>query len=477
MCGIVFFAGPCASKKLSKGLEQLRHRGPDDVGIIEYGHISMGFARLMINGNAEEGHQPYSYDALRGVINGEIYNHQELRKLCSLPESNNDTQVLLPLYQTYGLRFIDKLDGFYSAVIHDKNSNKVVCVRDHMGKKPLFIGRSGTEIFIVSEVKIVERIDWFKSLPKGASEIDLHTGDVLLKAAHRTVSVEAELKELFKASVYKRLPPANLPLGVFLSGGLDSSLVAAIVSRYRRNAVYFTLGETGPDRKSVDLVAQHLNLKDVRTVPLPSLDMLPELIRTIVHVTESYNPSIISNGLATYLLARAAHRAGIKVVLTGEGADELFGGYHYFKETDPWKTTRDKLISDMEFTELRRLDMACMANSVEPRCPFLDRDLHTLSDWLTYSDLYDDEQNKVALRRTHQGLLPDEVLYRRKTSLDVGSGMRGAIVRFLCRNGKTERAALKAIWEERYNLNPSDPYFHAYPVFDQFIDQRGEAHK
>ena len=477
MCGIVFFAGPCAPEKLSTGLKQLRHRGPDDVGIWEHGHVSMGFTRLMINGNSEEGHQPHIYGALRGVINGEIYNHQALRGLCSLPESDSDTQVFLPLYKTYGFRFIDKLDGFYSAVIHESNSNKVICVRDHMGKKPLFIGRSGTETFIVSELKIVERIDWFKLLPKGVSEIDLHTGDVILKAEHRPVKAETDLKKLFEEAVYKRLLPASQPIGVFLSGGLDSSLVAAIVSRYRRNAVYFTLGEAGADRKLVDLVAQHLSLINVRTVQLPSPSLLPELISKIVHITESYNPSIVSNGLATYLLARAAHEAGIKVVLTGEGADELFGGYHYFKETDPWKTTRDRLIADMHVTELRRLDTACMANSVEPRCPFLDRSLLSLSDRFSYSDLYNGEQNKVALRHMLQSLLPDELLYRRKMSLDVGSGMRSAIVRLLSQNGKTEREALKIIWKQHFDLNANDPYFHAYPVFDQFIDQRGEAHK
>jgi len=267
-------------------------------------------------------------------------------------------------------------------------------------------------------------------------------------------------------------------MGVFLSGGLDSSLVAAVVSKLREDVTYFTLGnEKSSDLEAVRRVIQELGLNDVRVIPLPSYSQLPGLLKSVVYATESYNPSIVSNGLATFLLAQAAHKAGIKVVLTGEGADEFFGGYHYFDKDSPWKETREQLIDDMQFTELRRLDMSCMAHSVEPRCPFLDIELRSYSDQLDFDEMYSGNQNKVTLRRAFDGVLPEELLNRPKTSCDVGSGIRGQVVRYLRRNGLTERRELQTIWQHIFPHRVEAPFFHSYPVFDEAIERRGETHR
>lgn len=478
MCGIMLLVGPNASTRLPACLHRLRHRGPDDHRAWMSGDLALGFVRLQINGDEAVGRQPLLGEGTVAAFNGEIYNHESLAEAHGLPRSACDVRVVTPLLARKGPRVIDDLDGFYSGVVIRPPDRSVLCFRDHMGKKPLFVGRSGTELFIASEMKALDQADWFELLPRGVSAVDLDTGAVRVVAAHRRVSGSLGLEAAFAEAVRKRLPARNQPVALFLSGGLDSSLVASFASRLRSDITYFTLGDDEhPDHRAARVVADALGLRDVRAVPLPDRAALPGLIRDVVHATESFNPSIVSNGLATFLLAKSAREAGIKVVLTGEGADELFGGYHSFEEGDPWRETRERLIDDMQYTELRRLDLCCMAHSVEPRCPFLDRAVRRISDECGFRDFFDAGRNKAVLRRTFADALPAEILDRRKTSFDVGSGIRGEVVRYLRRNGRTEREELHGIWRTLFDHGDSSPYFNAYPVFDEAIDSRAETHR
>jgi asparagine synthase (glutamine-hydrolysing) len=478
MCGVVFLAGPRARARIEGIASRLRHRGPDEQTRWEADPFAMGFTRLEINGPGALGRQPYEHHGLVGGFNGEIYNHAELASEHGLPCSASDTHVILPLLAKLGPRVIDVLDGFYAGVALDPSRGELLCLRDHIGKKPLFVGRSSGEVFVVSELKALDAVEWFAPLPLGASRVDLHTGLVQVLAEHRAQPARGDLQCLVRAAVDKRLPSREQPVGVFLSGGLDSAIVGAIVARTRPDASFFVLGNhDGPDRRAAGLLVDALGLADVRVVPLPSPEDLDTLLRAVVESTESFNPSIVSNGASTYLLARAARRTGIRVVLTGDGADELFGGYHDFRSSDPWNETRQQLIGDMHFTELRRLDLCTMAHGVEARCPFLDRDVRTHAAALGHEELYAHDENKAALRRAFAGVLPSEVVHRRKTSFDVGSGMRRAVVRHLQRNGRSERDELKALWRERFDFDASNSYFSAYPAFDGAIDVRGEAHR
>lgn len=478
MCGLLFLAGPSARERIEPHLARLCHRGPDERSIWAEGSFAMGFARLEINGRGALGRQPHEHRGLIGAFNGEVYNHRELAAAHGLPAGPCDTHVVSPLLEIVGPRVVDALDGFYAGVAFRPTTGELHCLRDHIGKKPLFVGRSRGETFVASELKALDEVEWFAPLPLGASRVDVRTGEVRTLAAHRSPAARGDLPSLFQAAVRKRLPAPEQPVAVFLSGGLDSSLVAAFVARERPDAVFFALGGTdSPDLQAVSIAKDALALRHVRSVSLPPADGLERVIRDVVRTTESFNPSIVSNGVATYLLARAARAEGVKVVLTGDGADELFGGYHSFGPRDPWREMRSRLVADMQSTELRRLDLCTMAHGVEARCPFLDRAVRAHADALAFEDLYSDRENKVALRRDFEGVLPAEVLHRRKTSFDVGSGMRGLVVRYLRHRGRTEREELRSIWRESFSFDSSDPYFHAYPAFDEAIDARGESHR
>lgn len=478
MCGIVFLAGPQASSRIARCTERIRHRGPDDLSIWSDGDLALGFTRLEINGVGTDGQQPYRYGSSIGAVVGEIYNYRALISEQNLAPSACDAHVLLPLLERSGVRVIDQLDGFYSAIVLHSSVGEVVCLRDHMGKKPLFVGRSKHEIFVTSELKAFDEIEWFESLPLGVSCIDPTSGEVRQCADHRAAPRGLDVVALLEEAVCKRLPSVDQRVGVLLSGGLDSALIATFVARHRPDATYFTLGDDrSSDRRAVETVAEALGLEDVRRVPLPEIEQIPGLVRRVVYAAESYNPSIASNGLATLLLAQAVHDAGIKVVLTGEGADELFGGYHMLNPADSWRQVRGRLINDMHFTELRRLDLCTMACGVEARCPFLDRSVRAFSEGLDYEDLYSRHENKAVIRKMFEGLLPPEILHRKKTSLDVGSGVRAMVVQYLRRNGRSERDELRDIWQEQFSFDASAPYFHSYPAFDAVIETRGSGHR
>lgn len=477
MCGIIFIYGPKSLERVQYSLPKLIHRGPDDQQIIIGENMALGFTRLAINGVGKVGSQPMKFQEMLGAFNGEIYNHQSLSEKYNLPLSSSDTEIILPLFKKINKGILGALDGFFSGIIIDRNTSQVWTIRDHIGKKPLFIGRSRDNIFITSEIKVIDNIDDFSLLPLGLSSIDLESGSVKVISQHQSIQIEQSLVGIFENAVIKRLPPIDQPVGVFLSGGLDSSIVAAIVAKYRPDATYFTLGND-VDFDFTQEVVEALGLKDIRRISLPKESEMPLLIREVVKSTESFNPSIISNGLATYVLSKAVNDAGIKVVLGGEGADELFGGYHKFASADSnWKEIRNQLINDMQMTELRRLDLASMAHSVEVRCPFLDIKIRNFAESLDFEDLYEGEVNKVILRKSFKDFLPNSIIQRQKTSLDVGSGVRKRVVNYLSSNDQTERQGLKNIWNEIFEMNSEHFYFSHYPVFDEIINKRGVVHK
>lgn len=478
MCGLALLFGKNAAEDIEPLLSSMSARGPDDQSIWKNDILAIGFVRLAINDLSLNGRQPIVSSYAISAFNGEIYNAESLATKFNISLTTQcDTHIIQPLYEKLGNKVLEELDGFYSGLIHNPNTNEVTLFRDYIGKKPLFYGKTGDTTFVVSDLSAISNVEWFKPVPLGISFLNLDSGNLIELNNHKAnKKTDKDLSRLMEDAVLKRLPQNKF--GVFLSGGLDSSIVTALVDRYRKDVIYYVLGEpNSSDLQKARSLVEHLGLERVRYVPLPNKEDIPDLINKLVAVTESYNPSIISNGIATYLLSKAAKEDGLKVVLTGEGADELFGGYHEQPNKEQWQKSRIELINNMKFTELRRLDKCSMAHSIEVRCPFLDRYVKGLTDQLSYPDFYQDGQNKVILRDTFGHLLPREIANRKKASFDVGSGIRKLVVQHLIRNGKLEREELKVEWETHFRLDAADPYFFSYPTFDHLIDKRGAVHK
>lgn len=484
MCGILAVFGKGTYSIAAAALNKIKHRGKDATKLLQLSFGTIGFNRLSINDMSDKAMQPFELGNLVGVFNAEIYNADELKIKFELKtNSNSDTEIILPLFEKIGSSIIHKLDGFYSGIIFNKQTNQIFTLKDYIGKKPLFYSKSEEFEFITSELKAVERITKFEIIPQGVCEIS--KGKIVKIEGHKIPIVsKSNLKEIIIDAVEKRIPKEEETVGVFLSGGLDSSIIAAIVSKFSNKAIFYTIGNSETlDLKFVIDLSKALNIENhVRIVALPTENEISELISKVVYHTESYNPSIVSNGLATYLLSKAAHEDGIKVVLSGEGADELFCGYPISKDANEWFAKRIELIENMHFTELRRLDLASMANTIEIRCPFLDRNVFAASNECLQNDLIETTnsnlQGKKILRELFFDELPKAIAERNKVSFDVGSGIRKLVVEHLNKSNNSEKESLKTVWAQHFPANLSDEkYFHSYPTFDKAIATRSTAHK
>ncbi|MDC1106984.1 asparagine synthase-related protein [Prolixibacteraceae bacterium] len=486
MCGVLFISGKDAHDMCEKLIINLKHRGPDNTKIIHNSLFSIGFTRLSINDQSSIANQPFDSQHYISATNGEIYNYRSLIKKYNLKvESDSDTHIIPQLFNKIGANIIDELDGFYASLLWDKQTGTLYAFRDYIGKKNLFLVKKENHVIITNELKICGEISYFKILPKGISKIDIKNFNYTTIKQHKDVLLNTNNKSLtsiLTEAVIKRIPQKNEKFGVFLSGGLDSSIIYTILKNYTSNIIYYVLGE----KNSNDYLMVKTLVKDntkiqIRFIPLPTKHQIEKLITKIVYTTESYNPSIISNGICTHLLSKEARNDGIKVVISGEGADELFNGYFNFKNSNnTWTRTRKDLIENMYLTELRRIDLCSMHNSIEIRCPFLDKKLFSFSNKLSFGDLHSIKEgqmyNKYILRKAFEHLLPKVICYRKKTSFDVGSGIRRIVIEHLTNKDKNERSALKKIWVNLFDFNPNDNYFHQYPILDKYIDKRSIIH-
>ncbi len=388
MCGIFGVIGEAMPLEFKACLDTLRHRGPDDEGAYSDSHVSLGFRRLSIIDLSPRGHQPMTNEDESVVIvcNGEIYNYQELRKDLIKKytfKSETDIEVLIHGYREWGLDgLLSRINGMFAFCLYDKKTKHSYLVRDRIGKKPLYYYPRANGVTFASEVKAFFPLKYFafqvdlemfevfvgfpylpnntRTLIAGVDKVppghyvECVDGKIVRVVRYWQLPVnqldisfsdaQIHLEELLTDAVEKRLV-ADVPVGILLSGGLDSSLITALASRVSKEQVQtITISFPGSgidERQYAAQVAKHCNTKHLE-LSLCVDDMYAELEKNIGIYDDL---STVDGGLLSeFLLAQAIRKEGIKVVLVGEGADEIFGGYSWFQFAQyPFKLLPDRL--------------------------------------------------------------------------------------------------------------------------------------
>lgn len=435
MCGILASFGHknLDERDFRSVLRLVTHRGPDDCGAMFGENFALGHNRLSIV-DVEGGHQPLScgQDRLFGVSNGEIYNHRDIRKRLypDYPyKTRSDAEVLLPAFQSRGAEMVSELDGMFGFVL--TNGDEVLAARDPIGIKPLYYGKDSDGILFASEIKaLLPLAKTVREFPQGhyyhssggfQSYYQISAGQVCI---HDEATAIREIRRTLEASVKKRLM-GDVPVGVFLSGGLDSSIIAALMSKDVSELHSFSVGVAGsPDLEAARQVAD--GLKTIHHEYVYTEEEMLQVLPDVIYHLESFDPALVRSAVPCYMVSRLAAQY-VKVVLSGEGADELFGGYSYFSQFNDAQGLRNesiRILNGLHNMNLQRVDRMTMAHSLEGRVPFLDIDfietVLRISPELKLHSAYPLE--KGLLRKAVEDLLPREIVWREKMEFAQGCG-------------------------------------------------------
>ncbi len=456
MCGIVCaFDLKTDSEKLRPQLlkmsKLLRHRGPDWSGIYSSENAIMCHERLSIVDPVSGGQPILSQDGnLVLAVNGEIYNHQELRKTLNYDFlTNSDCEVILALYKEYGVELFDKLRGMYAFALYDIEKDIFLVGRDHIGIIPLYMGFDGLgQLYVASELKALEGVcNVIESFPPGHYITSGKTKPVkwyerewtdFENVKDNTSNVD-ELRTALENSIHSHLM-SDVPYGVLLSGGLDSSIVSAVTKKYAAKRVEsgdvsdawwpqlhsFAVGLVGsPDLAAAQKVADHIGTihHEVIFTVQEGLDA----IRDVIYHLETYDVTTVRASTPMYLLSRLIKSMGIKMVLSGEGADELFGGYLYFHKAPNAQAFHEETVrklGKLHLYDCLRANKALSAWGVEGRVPFLDKDFMDVAMRLNPEDKMskDGKMEKHILRQAFESYLPESVAWRQKEQFSDGVG-------------------------------------------------------
>ncbi|WP_085522212.1 asparagine synthase B [Tuberibacillus sp. Marseille-P3662] len=450
MCGIYAMNGQISDEQMNQVLKSMTHRGPDESGTHTLGQFQLGHQRLSIIG-LEDGIQPITNEQRDQwiVCNGEIYNYQSLKaslkgQTAFLTES--DSEVALRLYEVSGAGAIDQLDGMFAFFIADEQQNTFLAARDTLGIKPLYYGydADGGMVF-ASELKTVYLVsETAQEFPPGHYYTP-ETGFVCYREIQRTTDSTDNHPDTYREGIRKYLTQAvekrmlaDVDVGVLLSGGLDSSLIAAITAKLRNKNNHtplksFCVGSEGSeDIKRAREVAQAIGTEHYEYIYTEKeiINILPDVIGHL----ESFEPSLVRSALPNYFVSKLASQH-VKVILSGEGADELFAGYDYLNQFQTTASLNEeilRIIQSLHNINLQRADRMSMAHSLELRVPFLDLDLiqQALKIPAGLKLHKEARMEKAILREAFDGWLPDHVLWRKKEEFSAGSGALDILERY-----------------------------------------------
>ena len=458
MCGIVCAfdlkdTSDSIRPNILKMVKKVRHRGPDWSGIYSSKNAVMAHERLAIV-DPTSGKQPIlSDDNTKAIaVNGEIYNHLELRDNFAKDykfRTDSDCEIILALYKKNKYDFLNQLNGIFAFALYDSDNDTYFIARDHMGIIPLYIGwdEKGT-LYVASELKSLEGV---------CSKIELFPPGHYLESNkedyvkwynpewvkfNNVSDAKTSISELHDSlsSAVKRQLMSDVPYGVLLSGGLDSSITSALAKRFSSKRIEsgdtqdawwpqlhsFSVGlEGSPDLKAAKVVSDHIGT--IHHEIIFTIQEGIDALRDVIYHLETYDITTVRASTPMYLMARAIKSLGIKMVLSGEGADELFGGYLYFHKApsaEEFHNETVRKLNKLHQYDCLRANKALAAWGIEGRVPFLDKEFIEVAMNINPKDkmINKDRIEKWVIRKAFEEYLPDEVLWRQKEQFSDGVG-------------------------------------------------------
>lgn len=448
MSGIAGGLGGPDEATIQRMLARMRHRGPDEQASWVSDQVILGQTRLSVIDPTPGLHPITNEDgSIVAVVDGEIYNFRELRAQLQARghrfRSQSTTEVVVHLWEEQGPDMLPLLDGMFALALYDQPAGRLLMARDPLGIKPLYGGVAGNTFFLASELSaLLEATSRVWEFPQGHWLV-WEVGRPLHQLAQPPEEAQvywrlpgdppditqpqaaiAGVRDRLRRAVEKRLV-ADVPVGVFLSGGLDSSLIAALARHLTSGLLHsFAVGLQGSDDlRYAARVAEALGTIH-HEYAYDAAD-LEEALPTVIGHLESFDPALVRSAIPTYFAARLA-RQHVKVVLTGEGADELFAGYAYLRRLDRQRLHRElrAVTAALHNTNLQRVDRMTMAHGLEARVPFLDLEVVRWAFRLDPSVKLRGKEpvEKWVLRKAAEGLLPPAVVSRKKAKFAQGTG-------------------------------------------------------